>query len=68
LDKNTQTTFKKDKNLTFKDLREKLEKLDEIANSETVASEVAKKLLQKDVTAHNVLEIQTLIEGYDRNR
>ena len=54
--------------MTFKNLREKLEKLEEIANSETVASEVAKKLLQKDVTAHNVIKIQKLLEDYDRNR
>ena len=51
--------------MTFKDLREKLK---EIAKSESTAAKVAQKTLQKDVTTHNVLEIQTLIEGYDRNR
>ena len=54
--------------MTFKNLREKLEKLEEIANSEVVAAELAQKILQKDVTAHNVIKIQKLLEDYDRNR
>jgi len=54
--------------LTFKKLKEQLERLEEIANSEAVAAELAKKILQRDVTAHNVLEIQKLLEDYDRNR
>lgn len=54
--------------MTFKILIEALEKLEEITNSRTVASEQAKKILQKDVTAHNVLEIKNLLENYDRNR
>lgn len=54
--------------MTFKILVEALKKIEEIANSRTVASELAQKILQKDVTAHNVLEIKKLLENYDRNR
>ena len=54
--------------MTFKNLKEKIEKLEEIANTETVASEVAKKLLQEEVTSYNIIKIEKLLESFDRNR
>ena len=54
--------------MTFKNLKEKIEKLEEIANTETVASEVVKKLLQEEVTSYNIIKIEKLLKSFNRNR
>ena len=54
--------------MTFEKLALALTEVKKIAESDSIASELAKKILAKDVTTHNVMEIKTLIAEYDRNR
>jgi len=54
--------------MTFEKLADSIAELKEIAKTDTVPGEVARKLLQKDVTAHNVTEIRSLVEDFYRNR
>lgn len=54
--------------MTLQKIKSKITKLEEISNSNTAAAAKAKKLLNSDVTSHNVEEVEKLLQGYDRNR
>jgi hypothetical protein len=54
--------------MTFETLLGKLIMLREIAIGETTHAEQARKVLEKDATTHNLIYIDTIIDGYERNR
>lgn len=54
--------------MTVEKFIELLNKLTEIANSDSIAAKKAKLLMQAEMTTHNAEEIEKLVSAFDRNR
>jgi hypothetical protein len=54
--------------MTFEKLLSKLIMIREISLTETSHGEQARKILAQDATTHNLIYIDTIIDGYERNR
>jgi len=54
--------------MIIEELNDTIKELKGIANSESLASIIAKKFLKSEVTTHNIIEIKKFINSYQRNR